>query len=164
MQKFVRLAAVLVLIVGAAAASDKGPRRILVLDDCDPADDGWTPTGGCTKDGGEVTFAEFFAAAPLGHPAWRNDPSYLKVPGTGNLQVANQGGRTHTFTEVTAFGNGIVPPLNPNTNPPADGCAVDFSESLLEPGGTLKLERLEKGVHKYQCCFHPWMRAEVRVD
>ena len=163
MQKFVRLAAVLLLIVGAMAASDQGPRRILVLDDCDPADDGWTPTGGCSKDGGEVTFGEFFAAAPLGHPAWRNAPSYLKVPGRGNLQVANEGGRTHSFTEVAAFGNGIVPPLNPNAQPAVPECG-DFSESTLAPGATMKIDRLEKGVHKYQCCFHPWMRAEVRVD
>ena len=90
--------------------------------------------------------------------------SYLKVPGTGNLQIANDGGRAHTFTEVAAYGNGIVPPLNPNGNAPVPECAADFSESFIEPGATLKLERLDKGVHKYQCCFHPWMRAEVRVD
>ena len=163
MQKFVRLAAVLVLIVGAAAASDNGPRRIAVLDDCDPADNAWTPTGGCSKDNGEVTFAEFLAAAPLGHPAWRNYPSYLKIWGTANLQIANDGGRNHTFTEVAAYGNGVVPPLNPNGNAAVPECG-DFSESLLEPGATLQLAKLDKGVHKFQCCFHPWMRAEVRVD
>jgi hypothetical protein len=163
MQKFVRLAAVLLLIVGAAAASDNGPHRILVLDDCDPADDEWTMTGGCSKDGGEVTFAEFVAAAPLGHPSWRNAPSYLKLLGTANLQIANEGGRNHTFTPVAAFGNGVVAQLNPNGNPPVPECG-NFSESFLGPGGRLKIDRLEKGVHKYQCCFHPWMRAEVRVD
>jgi hypothetical protein len=73
------------------------------------------------------------------------------------------GGRTHTFTEVAAYGNGVVPPLNPNTQPPVPECG-DFSESVLAPGASLKIDGLEKGVHKYQCCFHPWMRAEVRVD
>jgi hypothetical protein len=163
MRKVARILAVLLALFVVVAAADNGPRRIAVLDDCDPADDAWTPTGGCVKDGGEVTFAEFLAAAPLGHPAWRNAPSYLKVFGTGNLQVANDGGRAHTFTEVAAYGNGVVPPLNPNGSAPVPECGY-FSDSLLEPGASLKIERLEKGVHKYQCCFHPWMRAEVRVD
>ena len=163
MRKVVRLSAALLALLVVVAAADNGPRRIAVLDDCDPADDTWSDTGGCSKDRGEVTFAEFVAAAPLGHPAWRNAPSYLKVFGTGNLQVVNEGGRTHTFTEVTAYGNGVVPPLNPNGNAAVPECA-DFSDSLLPPGATLKLERLDRRVHKYQCCFHPWMRAEVRVD
>ena len=164
MQTFVRLAAVLLLIVGAAAASDNEPRRIAVLDDCDPADDAWTATGGCTKDGGEVTFAEFVAAAPIGHPAWRNDPSYLKIKDAKDLQVINQGGRAHTFTAVDAFGNGIVPPLNlPNGQPPVPECG-DLSASFLAPGAKLRIDRLEKGVHKYPCCFQPCLRAVWGVD
>lgn len=162
MRNVVRLSAALLAFVVVVAAADSGPRRILVLDDCDPADHDWERTGGCVKDGGEITEHEFVEALPLGHPAWRNSPSYLKVPGTGNLQVSNEGGRNHTFTEVAAFGNGIVPPLNPNGNAPVPECAG--LPGLLAPGDSMKIDKLEKGVHKYQCCFHPWMRAEVRVD
>ena len=164
MRKLTRLAAVLLVLVIAAAASNDGPRRIAVLDDCDPADDAWAMTGGCVKDDGEVTFAEFVAAAPIGHPSWRNDPSYLKIKDAKDLQVINYGGRAHTFTEVASWGNGVVALLNlPNGQPAVPECG-DFSASLLEPGAELRIDRLDKGVHRYQCCFHPWMRAEVRVD
>jgi plastocyanin len=56
-----------------------------------------------------------------------------------------------------------VPPLNAPGDTTVPECG-DFTESFLPPGGELKLEALQPGVHKYQCCFHPWMRAEIRVD
>jgi hypothetical protein len=163
MRKGVRLSVALLVVLVITAGASNGPRRIAVLDDCDPADDSWTDSGGCFEDGGEVTFAEFVAAAPIGHPAWRNDPSYLKIKDAKNLQVVNEGGRTHTFTPVAAFGNGVVPPLNLPGAAMAPECA-DLSDSTLVPGAKMRIDRLDRGVHKYQCCFHPWMRAEVRVD
>lgn len=63
-----------------------GRRQIAMLDDCDRNDPGWTPTGGCAFRRGLVNVAEFnlLLASPLslsvvGHPAWRNEPSYLTV-------------------------------------------------------------------------------------
>jgi hypothetical protein len=34
---------------------------------------------------------------------------------------------------------------------------------MLRPGATSSEPEDEAGVEKYQCCIHPWMRAEVRV-
>ena len=93
------------------------PRRsdeesgIDVYDDCDPKDPGWAPTGGCTLQGGKVSLEEFnlllaspLSASVVGHPAWRNEPSYLRV-GLGEVvPVENEGGRFHTFTRVARFG------------------------------------------------------------
>ena len=68
-----------------------------------------------------MTLAEFagendspLAAAVVGHQAWRNDPSYLKVLQGTTLRIANKGGRPHTFTKVAAFGGGTAP--NPALN------------------------------------------------
>src|SRR5688572_30390880 len=75
-------------------------RQILILDDCDPRDPGWAPTGGCLLRRGSVTLAEFNAelnsalsASVVGHQAWRNDPSYLKVEPNKSIRVRNEGGR-----------------------------------------------------------------------
>ena len=64
--------------------------------------------------------AEFFAllVSPLapgdviGHPSWRNEPSYISVRAGRSVRVTNRGGRAHTFTKVNDFGGGFVPPLN----------------------------------------------------
>jgi hypothetical protein len=34
----------------------------------------------------------------------------------------------------------------------------------LPPGATIRVEGLAQGLHKFQCCIHPWMRATVRVQ
>ena len=31
-------------------------------------------------------------------------------------------------------------------------------------GGTVEINQLSPGVHKFQCCIHPWMRAVVDVE
>ena len=158
-----RWAVLLALTLAAGTAAADGPRKISVLDDCDPNDPAWTPTGGCVLVDGEVTFAEFFDAAPVGHPAWRNDPTYLKIEADKTVKVSNDGGRDHTFTEVEEWGGGIVPPLNLPGQETIAECA-EFGGSLLTPGAEMRLEKLQPGIHRYQCCFHPWMRAEIRVD
>src|SRR5687768_2085619 len=93
---------------GLGGPNDRGPKRyIAVLDDCDPDDPSWAETGGCVRRNGAVTNAEFtaFLASPLslsvvGHPAWRNEPSYVKVGAGESVRVTNEGGRGHTFTAV----------------------------------------------------------------
>ena len=94
--------------------------KIAIRDDCDPNDPSWAPTGGCLLARGDVAFAEFNAelSSPLalsvvGHQAWRNDPSYVETLPGRTIRVRNEGGRTHTFTEVARFGGGKVPPLSP---------------------------------------------------
>ena len=147
--------------------------NVAIIDKCDPADPAWNPTGGCTLKPmqGDVTFAEFnaFLFSPLGpaglligHPAWRNDPSYLSIHSNKTVHVTNKGGRTHTFTEVANFGGGFVPPLNG-----ALGVAPEcnaLTTTALAPGDKINVKGLASGLHKFQCCIHPWMRAAVRVN
>ena len=39
--------------------------------------------------------------------------------------------------------------------------AIDPNQ--LAPGARLKLKTSGEGIVRFQCCFHPWMRATVRV-
>jgi plastocyanin len=145
-----------------------GSRHIAILDDCDPDDPLWAPTGGCVLRNGVVTNAEFgvFLASPLslsvvGHPAWRMEPSYVRVSSGQTVTVSNLGGRLHTFTPVAAYGGGRVPPLNIGLTaaPECTSTAHDVA-----PGGRLEFSGLSAGNHRYQCCIHPWMRAMVKVE
>ena len=163
---------VMVLVVGTnpvrVAADSDNNRKINIVDDCDPNDPDWAPTGGCVLKGGRVDVAEFNSYlvipnidAVVGHPAWRMSPSYLKLEKGKDLRVKNIGGRTHTFTEVAQFGAGFVPPLNFGLEKFAPECggAVNI------PAGTrgANIEGLSLGNHNFQCCIHPWMRATVKV-
>ena len=149
------------------AIADDDDKKIAIRDDCDPADPAWAPTGGCALAQGDVNFAEFnseltspFANGQLiGHTAWRMDPSYLKIETEDGVRVRNRGGRTHTFTEVAAFGGGRVPPLNQGqAMAPECGAATN-----VPPGASVQVSGLGAGNHKFQCCIHPWMRVIVKV-
>jgi plastocyanin len=147
--------------------------KISMLDDCDPTDPAWDPTGGCTlkvKDG-DVTFAEFFnllvsplSIAVVGHPSWRNEPSYVSVRSGTGVRVTNEGGRAHTFTKVENFGGGNVPVPALNLGlTMAPECDPAANPIVIAPGGRQELKDLPPGLHKFQCCIHPWMRAAIRV-
>jgi len=148
-------------------AGERGEEgRIAMRDDCDPTDPAWGPTGGCKLEEGDVNFREFnallfspFSTSTIGHPAWRAEPSYLKVEVGETVVVKNTGGRIHTFTEVAQFGGGRVPPLN-GTMVPAPECAAAKD---LPAGATQNVKGLSAGNHRFQCCIHPWMRALVKV-
>jgi plastocyanin len=150
-----------------ATADEDSNRKIAMRDDCDPDDPAWTPTGGCTLRGGDVDLAEFngelvspLSLSTIGHQAWRNDPSYLKIETGESVRVSNRGGRVHTFTEVANFGGGRVPPLNVGLAP-APECATAVN---VPPGQRIELKQLAPGNHRFQCCIHPWMRALVKVQ
>jgi plastocyanin len=158
-----------------AGSDDDNDNKIAVLDDCLPSDPGWAPTGGCAlkPHQGNVSFAEFNAllrspltipsdGALIGHPAWRNQPSHLTARSGKTVRVTNKGGRGHTFTEVTNFGGGFVPPLNIGLTQ-APQC-TPAGTIPLAPGATVELKGLAPGLHRYQCCIHPWMRATIRVE
>jgi hypothetical protein len=34
----------------------------------------------------------------------------------------------------------------------------------VAPGSTMSITGLSLGVHSFQCCIHPWMRAVVNVE
>ena len=163
----------------AAGASDprgksevfSGDGHVAMRDDCDPRDPGWAPTGGCHLREGSVTLAEFIsenlsplAAAVVGHQAWRNDPSYLKLYEGTTIRVRNDGGRGHTFTKVQRFGGGRVPApfLTLGLTPAPECLRPDAVE--IPPGERATISGLEPGNHRFQCCIHPWMRTLVKVN
>ena len=141
----------------------EAPRKIAMRDDCMASDPAWP--GGCSLETGSVTFLQFAAVLPKGHPAWRNEPSYLKVKDDKNIKISNEGGRPHTFTRVAQYGNGIVPTANRPGEAIAPECLNTATRlaSLLAPGQSSEVQPLEPGIHKFMCCFHPWMIAEIRV-
>jgi len=148
-----------------------GGANIAMEDDCDPRDPAWNAVGGCTprREGGDVSLAEFagendspLAASVVGHQAWRNDPSYLKVRLGANVLVRNEGGRVHTFTKVAAFGGGKAPAPALNEGlVTAPECPASLD---VAPGESIEVSGLAVGNHRFMCCLHPWMRALIKVQ
>ena len=160
------------------AQVNSNDNRISMMDDCLPGDPGWNPTGGCglAPHQGEVSFAEFGAFIPstlisafVGHPSWRNEPSYLSVDQGKTIRVKNEGGRAHTFTRVANFGGGSVAGFNIGaTRAPECPATPPEVQDAVPPGGTIEVQGLAPNApnqsYKFQCCFHPWMRAAIKVE
>ena len=185
--KWVALAALVlaggVLLISPAlqAQARSQNANVTMMDDCSPADGAYNAFGGCPEEApfpgsrsfkGDVTAAEFFdllfspLADPthvIGHPSWRNEPSYMNVRAGQSVRVTNRGGRGHTFTKVADFGGGFVDLLNGSMDP-APECNPAVTKVLLY-GESDTLKGLEAGqLHQFQCCIHPWMRAAIRVN
>jgi hypothetical protein len=78
------------------------------------------------------------------------------------LVANNRDGEAHTFTEVEEFGGCNVPFINNLVG--LTEVAPECSQAVLIPsGGSSSDTEDEAGVEKYQCCIHPWMRAEIRI-
>src|SRR5229473_7147059 len=96
--------------------------NVAIVDNCDPATfNVFVGPGTCatTPHRHDTPFLEFIgllfsplAKNVIGHPAWQFSPGYISVPAGQTVRATNAGGEGHTFTEVTAFGGGFVPPLN----------------------------------------------------
>jgi len=187
MQKLAILASGLALLVGlwvtwtkvATAQVHSNDPNVAMVDNCDPATfNAAVGPGTCaaTPHQNDTTFAEFIellfsplAANIIGHPAWNFTPGYISTRAGQTVRVTNAGGEEHTFTEVAAFGGGFVPPLNGVGGPPGivplvEAPACKASPEVVPSGGTVQIEGLSRGVHKFQCCIHPWMRAVVDVE
>jgi len=125
--------------------------------------------------------------------AWRFNPllnateghfqlARLELRAGEKTTIQNEGGETHTFTRVQKFGGGFVDVLNGiSGNPdPAPECAQVLPDGTLvpqpespankvveagkiEPGPTAGSSALPKGMTKWECCVHPWMRMIVVV-
>ena len=150
--------------------ADDNNRKVAMRDDCQPDAD-WGP-GGCLLKEGDVTRAEFFleAESPLaptsviGHQAWWNDPPYLKIELGESVRVKNEGGRTHTFTEVMHFGAGRPrPPATEVLNKGLITAPECLTSTDILPGASIELRDLGPGNHHFQCCIHSWMRAMIKV-
>ena len=145
-------------------AATAAQHAVTLFDACDPDTfNAAVGAGACTRQGG-VTFENFVAELTRHHSvgAWHFAPSEVTMR-VGQLLVANnRGGETHTFTEVEEFGGGNIKFLNDlvglTTVAPECKNAVE-----IPSGGSSSETEHEAGVEKYQCCIHPWMRAEVRI-
>jgi len=163
------------------AQSRSNDANITMMDNCSDSDPAYNAFGGCPEGApfpgsnsyrGDVSVAEFFALlfsplAPggqvIGHPSWRNEPSYISIGAGRTVRVTNRGGRAHTFTKVNDFGGGFVAPLN-GALIPAPECENPADLVFVPYGGSQQLSGLAPGLHKFQCCIHPWMRGAVRIN
>lgn len=157
------------MAAGAALPIAKGQSRHVVtsFDACDPETfNAELGAGMCTRSR-DVTFAMFVEQLARHHPidAWHFTPSNVTMR-VGDLLVAtNRGGEAHTFTEVEEFGGGIIQQLNELTEltEVAPECNAVAGSDFIAPSASSSEEEEEAGVEKYQCCIHPWMRAQVRI-
>jgi plastocyanin len=165
------LTVALVATAVAACSDSNSPQvdaQVSAQDQCDIASfNAALGSGTCTKQG-NVTLSAFNSELNSTHQvaAWRFEPAALSVRVGQAITVRNDGGEKHTFTEVAAFGGGIIPALNSasgNTQE-APECAALAANAMIAPGATFRADpETDVGVEHYQCCIHPWMRATVTV-
>ncbi len=167
-----------VILAGATHANAQGNSpglaQVVALDECDPTTFNAAVGPDFCKNvtlGAFTTLSDLFASAEAGtpDPGWDFEPDKLAINKGDVLSVVDQGGEPHTFTEVKAFGNGFLPPLNVGgATSVVPECAGGFStvavaRTRILQGSHLDITGLSKGKHLFQCCIHPWMRVEVNV-
>jgi hypothetical protein len=155
--------------VNASKNEDRDDSRtVRMFDDCDPAsfDAALHDPNACIGKG-KTTFDRFIAELTRSQVAqkWRFDPQHVEVEKGNDVFAINKGGEVHTFTRVAKFGGGIVPILNTlSGNPtPAAECTTLEPDDFVAPGGTYTAELSIDKLQHFQCCIHPWMRADVRL-
>jgi plastocyanin len=174
-------AAALAFATHAMAQPNSQPlAQVIALDECDPT----TFNAALSESGGgfchNVSLAAFGYATTLSDllngaengmpdPGWDFEPDQLTIKEGTILSVVDEGGEPHTFTEVKAYGNGFLPPLNPGSStsviPECNGGFknIAVARTRIVQGSHLDITGLSKGKHLFQCCIHPWMRMEVDV-
>jgi plastocyanin len=151
-----------------------GLAQVVALDECDPVTFNAAVGADFCKNvtlGAFTTLSDLFAGAETGtpDPGWDFEPDQVTIRKGDVLSVVDQGGEPHTFTEVKAFGNGFLPPLNPGSAtsviPECNGGFknIAVARTRILQGSHLDITGLSKGKHLFQCCIHPWMRMEVDV-
>jgi hypothetical protein len=147
---------------------DDDARSVRMLDDCDPAsfDAALQDPNACVGKG-KTTFDKFIAELTRSQVAqkWRFQPNHIELDRGAMLTAVNKGGEVHTFTRVAKFGGGVVPLLNTLSGNPdvAPECTTLEADDMVAPGGTYTAELNMDKLQHFQCCIHPWMRADVRL-
>jgi plastocyanin len=156
------------LALTADRAGAKDSRTVSMYDSCDPATFNAVfndPTI-CIKQG-HVPFDRFIAELTNTQQAaqWRFEPRNIEVDRGEDVFALNKGGEVHTFTRVAQFGGGILPLLNNlSGNPtPAAECTTLEADDFVAPDATYTAELNTDAVQHFQCCIHPWMRADVHI-
>jgi hypothetical protein len=138
--------------------------KIFVMDRCEPDSfDAAVEPGTCVRNGGVKfdVFASQLNPQDGGHNAWRNSRNHVVLRDGQAITLVNTGGETHSFTEVAAFGAGVVPPLN-DALPPGTPAAVPVGPpNFMAAGDAIGLGSLAPGTHLFECLIHPWMRTVV---
>lgn len=150
--------------------------EIVALDECDPATFnaalGIAGVPFCLNValGYSTTLSNLLteASAPgVGDPNWDFEPDKLVIKKGTALEVVDQGGEPHTFTEVKKYGGGFIDGLNGGeaTAPECTGGFgnVSVARTRILQGSHLVVTGLDKGTHYFECCIHPWMRMEIDV-
>jgi hypothetical protein len=145
-------------------------RVVKVFDDCDPAtfNEAFGPPDVCVGDGRTLVddfLAEFDEKGSIDR--WAFSRPEFNIDEGGTIQLVSEGGETHTFTEVTKFGNGCIPLFDDPEAEPAFDCTefpdVIVATSGIAAGATRSITGLEAGTHLFECAIHPWMRSTVDV-
>src|ERR1700758_3778859 len=124
------------LVFAGAAHEELAPPpasvQVVALDECDPA----TFNAALGPDfchnvtlGAFTVLTDLFAKAQActPDPGWDFEPDALKIKEGTTLNVVDQGGEPHTFTEVAQFGGGFIAPLN-HGEATVPECAGGFSK------------------------------------
>jgi len=157
------------LTAGSALGADH--RFVKIQDDCDAVTFNAAIGPETCVGAGRTTFPDFLAEfqARGSVDRWAFSRPDFNIDLGGTITGVNQGGETHTFTKVPAFGNGCVGVLNnPATPPdvPPVNPAVPCDTIVPIPAGTpfaVANADLTPGVNLFQCMIHPWMHATVDV-
>ena len=145
-----------------------GARTVRILDDCDPASfDAALQSPNACVGKGKTTFDKFIAELTRSQVAqkWRFQPNHVELDRGATLIAVNKGGEVHTFTRVAKFGGGVVPLLNTLSGNPdvAPECTKLEADDMVASGATYTAELSMDKLQHFQCCIHPWMRADVRL-
>ncbi len=171
------LAAGLLGMGSHSSASSGGPSALVVKaqDDCEPASfNAALGAGTCVGDG-DTTLDELVGQLLADRDAhkWRFSRTHHKVKNGGHIVVPNEGGEFHTFSEVAEFGGGCIPALNSlmgGLTPVAEcepeaapGVPLAFVTTGVPAGQSITVTGLTRGVHRFECLIHPWMRSTITV-
>jgi hypothetical protein len=154
--------------------------QVRIQDNCDPATFNLPPPNGAGSGTciglGSTTFVHFLDELTRLQraPQWHFSPDSLHMRVGDSFVATNQGGELHSFTEVDAFGGGIIPLLNDlsksgATVPECAAAAATIGQpgsSFVFPGQSFTdTEGLTDVGHPvlYQCCIHPWMHDVITV-
>jgi plastocyanin len=165
------------LVFAGAAHEELAPPpasvQVVALDECDPATFNTALGPDFCKNvtlGAFTVLPDLISKAQAGtpDPGWDFEPDALTIKQGTTVNVVDQGGEPHTFTEVAHFGGGFVPPLNMPGETTVPECAGGFStvavaRTRILQGSQLQVTGLSKGEHDFQCCIHPWMRLKIEV-
>jgi len=156
------------LVAANADRSADDARTLRMYDSCDPATFNAVfndPTI-CIKQG-HVPFDRFIAELTQTQQAaqWRFAQQNVELTPGADVFALNQGGEVHTFTRVAQFGGGIIPLLNnlSGDTSVAPECTTLEPDDFVAPGALYTAELNTDAVQHFQCCIHPWMRADITL-